>query len=82
MKCEVYRGSRKEETYLFVANAESLKSLPEVIRRQMGDLQLVMAIDLATRKSLAAADPADVIESIHRQGFYLQLPPGKDLPSC
>ena len=48
----------------------------------MGEFQWVMAIDLAERKALAAARPEDVIEGIRRQGFYLQLPPGKEPSAC
>lgn len=82
LKCEVYKGARKEDTYLFVENEQALQSVPPIIQKQMGEFQWVMAIDLAERKALAAARPEDVIEGIRRQGFYLQLPPGKEPNAC
>jgi uncharacterized protein YcgL (UPF0745 family) len=41
-----------------------------------------MALDLEKRTTLAATDPASVIDSIESQGFYLQLPPGDEADSC
>ncbi len=38
LKCEVYKGARKENTYLFVADAKSLETLP-LIPKQMGGLE-------------------------------------------
>ena len=82
LKCEVYKGARKENTYLFVADAKSLETLPPLILKQMGELEFVLSVDLSTRKTLAVAEPAAVIECIERQGFYPQLPPGKEPSAC
>jgi uncharacterized protein YcgL (UPF0745 family) len=48
----------------------------------LGDLELVISFDLAAKTSLASADPAEVMASIKMGGFYLQMPPGKDLETC
>jgi|TARA_Y100000385_G_scaffold65905_1_gene65383 hypothetical protein len=82
LNCEVYKGSRKEGAYLFVADSSSLENLPAALTEQLGDLEFVISFDLATRTSLAAADPAEVMASIKTSGFYLQMPPGTDLETC
>tara|TARA_Y100001934_G_scaffold71576_1_gene89114 strand:- start:2032 stop:2280 length:249 start_codon:yes stop_codon:yes gene_type:complete len=82
LKCEVYRSNRKAGTYLFVADAEDLGNLPDGLTARLEPLEWVMAIDLAKRETLAATRPAIVIESIESQGFFLQLPPGKETDSC
>mgnify|MGYP001161636732 FL=1 len=82
MNCEVYKGSRKEGAYLFVADSKSLENLPAGLTEQLGDLEFVISFDLAAKTSLASADPAEVMTSIKVGGFYLQMPPGKDLETC
>jgi uncharacterized protein len=82
LNCEVYKGSRKEGAYLFIADSSSLENLPAALTEQLGDLEFVISFDLATRTSLASADPADVMASIKTGGFYLQMPPGTDLETC
>lgn len=82
MKCEVYRSNRKEGTYIFVPDSKALGVLPDTLKARLEPLEWVMALDLEKRTTLAATDPASVIDSIESQGFYLQLPPGDKADSC
>lgn len=82
MKCEVYRSNRKAETYIFVTDSKALGELPDALKAGLEPLELVMTLDLGKRKTLAATNPASVIDSIESQGFYLQLPPGNEANSC
>lgn len=82
MKCLVYKGMRKQGTYLYVASAETLTELPKALLDQLEELQQVMDLDLTPQVNLAAADPATVMNSIESRGFYLQLPPGTQTNTC
>ena len=82
MKCVVYKGMRKQGTYLYVASAEALTELPKALLGQLGELQQVMDLDLTPHVNLAAADPAAVMNSIESRGFYLQLPPEAPTDTC
>ena len=82
MKCVVYKGTRKQGTYLYVASAEALPELPQALLGQLGELQQVMDLDLTPHLNLAAANPAAVMKSIESRGFYLQLPPGTPTDTC
>ena len=82
MKCEVYRSNRKEGAYIFVPDSKALGVLPDTLKARLEPLERVMVLDLEKRTTLAATDPASVIDSIESQGFYLQLPPGDKADSC
>ncbi len=78
MLCQIYRSSRKAETYLYVPFKYDLASLPELLQKQLGELTQVMLLDLSKRERLANADIESVKAAINDQGFYLQLPPGPE----
>ena len=78
MKTWVYKGSRKTNTYLYVAREGDFSRVPQVILELMGQLELVLNVDLSKRESLARADIPEVISKLSEQGFFLQLPPGDD----
>ena len=78
MKTWVYKGSRKANTYLYVAREDDFSRVPNVVLELMGPLELVLGIDLSERDKLARADISEVISKLSEQGFFLQLPPGED----
>lgn len=73
--CEIYRGSRREEMYLYIDKSRGLDEVPKVLLDQFGDLSLVMTLLLLPDRKLARVDVGDVLAAIHEQGFYLQMPP-------
>jgi uncharacterized protein YcgL (UPF0745 family) len=74
----IYRSSRKEEMYLYVAKAELLTRVPEALLQIFGTPVLVTTMLLKVEKKLARADVAEVIRNIETKGFYLQMPPALD----
>ena len=81
MRCYVYKGSRKSDHYLYLAqelNERVLAGLPPMLVEMLGELTLVVDFDLDGERTLAQADAAQVISSIEKQGFYLQMP-NKDM---
>jgi uncharacterized protein YcgL (UPF0745 family) len=75
MLCEIYKGNKKAEMYLYVPFNKGLKDVPEVLLQSFGDLELVMKLELKVSRKLARVDVATVIDDIQDKGFYLQVPP-------
>lgn len=77
MLCEIYKGNKKAEMYLYVPLGSDLKDIPDILLKSFGELELVMKLELNLSKKLARVDVATVIEDIQEKGFYLQVPPAK-----
>ncbi len=72
---EIFKGNKCEEMYLFVDQKEGLKSVPEDLLLAFGHLESVMILPLTNSKKLARVTASDVLESIEKQGYFLQMPP-------
>ena len=75
MQCIVYKSRKKSDTYIFVENENDFERVPDALRQMLGDLEMVMRVDLDQRDKLAQADPRQVKASLLEQGYFLQLPP-------
>lgn len=73
--CDIFKGSKKEEMYLYVSRDEGVALVPLELLDRLGELELVTTIMLDRTRKLARADASRVISDIHEKGFYLQLPP-------
>lgn len=73
--CQVFRGSRQQEMYLYVEKSRGLDAVPDELLAQFGTPTPVMLLLLSPERKLARADTGAVLASIAKQGFYLQLPP-------
>lgn len=72
---EIFRGRRKPEAYLYVDKAQGLAEVPQPLLNQFGEAESVMSLMLDSRRKLARANAAEVLQKIEEQGYYLQLPP-------
>ena len=61
--------------YLYLPQEDASDQVPASLLSAMGELELVMAIDLHAERSLARADVGRVMEELETRGFYLQMPP-------
>ncbi len=75
MRCFVYKSSRREQTYVYLAERDAFDCLPEPLSRTLGALSLVVEIELDQGRRLAQADPAVVRANLAGQGFHIQFPP-------
>jgi uncharacterized protein YcgL (UPF0745 family) len=75
MKCWIYKGSRRQETYLYVPAEGDVSRVPEALLDTLGALELVMSLTLTAGRRLARADPRMVMTQLRERGFYLQMPP-------
>ncbi|MGD8484858.1 MAG: YcgL domain-containing protein [Thioalkalispiraceae bacterium] len=78
--CAIYKGSKKQHTYLYVCEKDKFDEVPELLLNSLGNLEFVMELDLFPDKKLAQANAKEVIEKLNDQGFYLQLPPADYKP--
>jgi uncharacterized protein YcgL (UPF0745 family) len=77
--CTIFRASRKQYHYLYVADGTEVDDLPAGLLGLLGDLHKVMDLDLASREELSNADITRVREQLADCGYYLQMPPGLEL---
>lgn len=78
-RCWVYKGARRGETYLYLAEEDGFDAAPRALIEQMGTLELIMELELYPGRKLARASAAEVMRSLKSRGYYLQLPPA-DMP--
>jgi uncharacterized protein YcgL (UPF0745 family) len=71
----IYKGSRRAETYLYVAEEDNFERVPSDLLDAMGRLELVMELEIDAERRLARVDARDVMKSVTRVGYFLQLPP-------
>ena len=75
MQCAIYKGRKKRDTYLFVEHVDDFARVPSTLLDMLGELELVMTLDLSDRRRLAQIDPQQVEQLLQTQGYFLQLPP-------
>ena len=76
--CSVFKSSKKREMYLYVDRKDGVNNLPEALQSIFGEPTHVLDMILTPSKKLARVDAGKVLEEIALNGFYLQMPPGKD----
>ena len=81
MKCYIYRSRKKEETYLYLRERNDFSSVPSELVSWFVNPVFVFELDLTPGRRLARADADTVIEALEKEGFYLQLPPGRNQDS-
>ena len=75
IKCDIYKGNKKAEMYLYVDSEQGLETVPEALMASFGELELVMSLALTKTQKLARVDIISVIQALKDNGYYLQMPP-------
>ena len=78
MACWIYKSSKREQMYLYVDREDDFANVPAALLSAMGELQLVMTLELGADRKLARADVDKVMVDLAQRGFYLQMPPGSN----
>jgi uncharacterized protein YcgL (UPF0745 family) len=74
MNCYIYRCSRKEDLYIYLAEKDDFSAVPAEIMRSLGYTTFVMELELTADIKLARENAAAVIKNLQEKGFHLQLP--------
>ena len=80
MYCQVFKGSRKQDHYIYVPTGYDTSDLPTSLLALLGELLPVVELELTPERKLANADTVEVIAQLSERGFYLQMPPGEKKP--
>jgi uncharacterized protein YcgL (UPF0745 family) len=80
MHCAIYKGSKKLDHYLYVEHEDDFSRVPEALLNILGELQLVMTLELGPERKLAQADIEQVRTALREQGYYFQMPPKQHEP--
>lgn len=75
MHCAIYKGPKKIDHYLFVEHEDDFSRVPQTLLDLLGELELVMTLELGPERRLAQADIEQVHQSLRDQGYYFQMPP-------
>ena len=77
-----FKTKKKNELYLFVAKEEeiqiALNKLPDELLVMFGEPEHIFDFDLSEKKRLPRSDSKEVIASLKKKGYYIQMPPGEN----
>ena len=79
MQSFIYKSLKKDYLYLYLVNRDDFSKVPEELLNNFGKLEFVMGLALTEDKKLAKEDAKKVIESLNTKGFFIQLPPQKEM---
>ncbi|MEI8207872.1 MAG: YcgL domain-containing protein [Methylococcales bacterium] len=79
MQSFIYKSLKKDYLYLYLVNRDDFSKVPEELLNNFGKLEFVMEIELTEDKKLAKEEAKKVIERLNTKGFFIQLPPQKEL---
>jgi len=79
MQCLIYKGHKKQDSYIFIEQENDFTRVPQALLDMLGRLEYVMSLELDKEQMLARVSAQEVISHLTEHGFYLQLPPGEDL---
>lgn len=74
MQCYIYRSSVKEGLYVYLADKDGLENLPGPLKKQLGEPQLSMSIELTEDRKLNQEDAGTVLKNLADQGYHVQMP--------
>ena len=46
IRCDIYKGNKKAEMYLYVDSEQGLETIPEALIASFGELELVLSLQL------------------------------------
>lgn len=75
MQCVVYKGRKKTDHYLYVEKEDDFSRVPQALLDILGQLEMVIGLELSAERKLAQADVKEVMQQLHDQGYYFQMPP-------
>lgn len=74
IECAVYKSIKKDETYVFIPTTMKLSDLPDELLKILGKAEKIMSLKITSKKKMARGTGADIMKSIDKQGFHLQVP--------
>ncbi len=79
MQCFIYKSLKTEYLYLYIDKKDDFTNVPDALFDNLGKLEFVMALGLSPQRKLAQENVETVMDRLKNKGFFIQLPPAKDL---
>lgn len=73
--CYIYRSSKKDELYLFLAKEDDFECVPQEVMKAFGGAKKAMELELIPGMTMARSKPEEVLANLKERGFHLQMPP-------
>ncbi|HAO32656.1 MAG TPA: YcgL domain-containing protein [Candidatus Competibacter sp.] len=80
MQCVIYKSSKKQDTYLYLASGDDFSKVPENLLKLLGSPIHVMDLDLSPERKLAQEDVTEVLRNLQERGWHLQMPRQEEWP--
>ncbi len=80
MQCFVYRSTRREDTYLFLAEKDNFEKVPEALLQVFGRPEFSFSFELDKHRNLVRENPAVVLENLRHRGFHLLVQAENEQP--
>ncbi len=76
MKTYIYKSSRKDELYLYLAEKDDFSNVPQALFDSMGKEPIyVMEVELTADRKLAREDVENVKKNLETAGYHVHMPP-------
>lgn len=75
MYVRVFKSDKLQGLYIYMPKESDFQDLPEDLYEKLGGLTEVINFELHLGKKLAQVQAKAVLDSIQKQGYYLQMPP-------
>ena len=75
LPCWVYRSTRVQEMYLYLAEEDGFDPVPPALLARFGEPILVIELELSSERELARENVNEVMANLRGRGFHLQIPP-------
>lgn len=84
MHCDIYRSSKKDEMYMYIARPNypdhkepenPFEGVPATVLQAFGKATFVMHLELHQERKLARVNVLHVLDSLQTKGFFIQMPP-------
>ncbi len=81
MHCDIYRSSKKDEMYIYIARpnypddteqTDPFEKVPEAVLQAFGRATFVMHLELAPTRKLARVNVLHVLDSLQTKGFLFR----------
>ena len=75
IKVDIFKSLLVKELYVYMESGSKVNKLPQELSDRLGQLQVVLTLDLEPHTKLVQANAVQVLKSLQEKGYYLQLPP-------
>lgn len=82
MHCFVYASLRKPDSFIWLTQRDGFDVLPETLVLLLGELRLVLEVELTPQRKLPHEDSERVLASLASLGWYMQTPSNETLSVC